>query len=72
MHRMSSSEFTRSESEAAHRASFEETYPRYEFAELVRLALAVGAWLVKVRGRVERRRPDMSGSPLPGEMNPAE
>jgi hypothetical protein len=72
MHRMSSSKFHRSESKAAQPASFEETYPRYEFAELVRLALAVGAWLVEVRGRIARRRPDVSGRPLPGEMNPAE
>lgn len=69
MHRMSSSQFPRRESEAADHASFEETYPRYEFAELVRLAVAMGAWVAKVRGRP---RPDVSGSPSPGEMKPAE
>jgi hypothetical protein len=66
-----SSEFPRSESKAAHGASFEETWPRHEFAELVRLALAAGAWLVNMRRRIEKRRPDVS-RPLPGEMNPAE
>jgi hypothetical protein len=70
MHRISSSEFR--EDRDAHRASFEESYPRYEFAELVRLALAAGAWLAKVRRRIERRRPSVSGRPLPGEIHPAE
>jgi hypothetical protein len=69
---MSSSEFPRSESKAAHRATFEETYPRYDFPELVRLALAMGAWLAKVRRRLEGRRPDVSGRPVPGDINPAE
>jgi hypothetical protein len=68
----SSSEFSRSKDQAACPPAFEETYPRYEFAELVRLAVAIGAWLVKVRRRIERRRPDMPGGPSPGEMNPAE
>jgi hypothetical protein len=72
MHRMSSSESPRSKSKAAQHATFEETYPRYEFAELVRLALAAGAWLAKVRRRIERRRPDVSGRPLPGGVHPAE
>lgn len=62
----------RSGSDAVDRAAtFEESYPRYEFAELVRLAVAVAAWLVKVRRRLERRR-DASTGPLPDPMNPAE
>ena len=72
MDRVSSSEDCPGEHRAAHRATFENTYPRYEFAELVRLALAAGAWLVKMRGRLERRQPGMPSTPLPGEMNPAE
>jgi hypothetical protein len=72
MDRMSSSQFPRRESKVAHCASFEETYPRYDFAELVRLAMAAGAWLAKVRRRIERRRPNVSGRPLPGEISPAE
>jgi hypothetical protein len=69
---VSSSRFRRGEGEAPHHASFEETYPRYEFAELVRLTLAAAAWLVGMRRRVERRRSDVSRRPSPGEMNPAE
>ena len=68
---MSSSKFAEAEDRGAQRASFEETYPRYEFAELVRLALAAAAWLVKLR-RAGRQRPDVSIEPLPRDMNPAE
>ena len=52
-------------------ATFEEVYPRYEFAELVRLAMAAGAWLVKLRRRSEPRS-EIAINPLPGDMNPAE
>jgi hypothetical protein len=31
--------------------TFEETYPRYEFSELVRIGLALAAWIAR------RRRP---------------
>jgi hypothetical protein len=72
MDRMSSSDFSRGKKQAAHPATFEETWPRYEFAELVRLALAVGAWLAKGRRRIQRRRLEGSGSLLPGEIKPAE
>jgi hypothetical protein len=69
----SSFEEHRSEGDAVDRvATFEETYPRYEFAVLVRLAMAAGAWLGGMRRRVERRRPDTSGGPSPHEMKPAE
>ncbi len=45
--------------------SFEETYPHYPFAELVRLAIAVGGWLARVRqashdGALRARRPPPS------------
>jgi hypothetical protein len=33
------------------RATFEESYPRYEFAPLVAIALALGSWLVGQRKR---------------------
>ena len=66
-----SSELPSSDHEAGDGWAFEETYPRYEFAELVRLVLAVGAWLAKTRP-LANRRPDLSSGPLPGQINPAE
>ena len=37
------------------RPTFEETYPRYEFAPLVTIALALGGWLAGLqRDRVKR------------------
>ena len=66
-----SSESSSSDHEAGDGWAFEETYPRYEFAELVRLVLAVGAWLAKTRP-LANRRPDLSSGPLPGQINPAE
>ena len=71
MDRVSSSECSQGEDKLTHRTPFEEAYPRYEFAELVRLALAMGAWLVDTRRRVQRPGPDVSSDPLPGERNPA-
>jgi hypothetical protein len=59
--------------------TFEETYPRYEFAEMVRIGLvlaewlAAGAgWLAKVGRRVQRPHSGISSRPSPGEMRPAE
>ena len=72
MDRRSSPELPQSAHQAGRITTFEETYPRYEFAELVRLTLAAAAWLVGMRRRVAGRRPDISGRPLPGEINPAE
>ena len=66
-----SSESSSSDHEAGDGWAFEETYPRYEFPELVRFALALGAWLAKVR-RGLRRPTGPSSTPLPGQMNPAE
>jgi len=72
MDRMSLAEPGR-EQKAARVPTFEETYPRYEFSELVRLALLAGTWLVKGRRRVElRRRLGLSPRPLPGETIPAD
>jgi hypothetical protein len=33
------------------RPTFEETYPRYEFAEMVRIGLAIGDWIARLRRR---------------------
>ena len=41
--------------------TFEETYPKYEFSELVRRALALGACIAGMRRRPKAPRPD----PLP-------
>jgi hypothetical protein len=54
------------------RPTFEETYPRYEFAPLVTIALALGGWLaslkrdrVKRAPRAEARTPETSGPAAP-------
>jgi hypothetical protein len=31
------------------RPTFEETYPRYEFSELVRIGLLIGDWIARLR-----------------------
>ena len=79
MDRMSSSERSQNEHEATRPATFEETYPRYEFAEMVRIGLvlaewlAAGAgWLAKVGRRVQRPHSGISSRSSPGEMRPAE
>ena len=36
------------------RPTFEETYPRYEFAPLVTIVLALGDWLAARRDRAKR------------------
>lgn len=71
MDRVSSSECSQGEDRAAYRTTFEQSYTQYEFAELVRLALAIGAWLVNMRRRAEKRGPDVPRRRSPGEMNPA-
>jgi len=69
----SSPELPSGEHEAERHPTFEETYPRYEFAELVRLGLALAQWLVQGHRRMElRRRPDLSSPPLPDGTSPAE
>ncbi len=41
------------------RETFEETYPRYPFAELVRLGILLGRWLAKLRLIHGERRRDL-------------
>jgi hypothetical protein len=74
MDRRSSPDLPQSVHHAGRITTFEETYPRYEFAELVRLTLALAAWLVRGRRRLEARRPPrVSRSPLSGgTTTPAE
>jgi hypothetical protein len=42
--------------------TFEETYPKYEFSELVRLGLALAAWTLRVLHRARALRPDASAT----------
>lgn len=42
---------------------FEKTYPKYEFSELVRLAIALGAWIAGLRRRTEVSRPEPPPAP---------
>jgi hypothetical protein len=54
------------------RPTFEETYPRYEFAPLVTIALAVGGWLAGQRDRVKPGpRARMKTPQAPGTAAPA-
>ena len=39
--------------------TFEETYPRYPFAELVRLGILLGRWLARARLVLGARRRDL-------------
>ena len=43
--------------------TFEETYPKYEFSELVRLGLAMAAWTLRVLDRARALRPDAPATP---------
>jgi hypothetical protein len=45
------------------RPTFEETYPKYEFSELVRMGIALGASLAGLRRRAQAPRPDPPLSP---------
>jgi hypothetical protein len=52
--------------------TFEEVYPRYEFAPLVAIALALGGWLAGLRDRVKHaRRARVQRSEAPGPAAPA-
>jgi hypothetical protein len=54
------------------RPTFEETYPRYEFAPLVAIALALGGWLAGLRDRVKHaRRARVQRPEAPGPAAPA-
>jgi len=74
MDRKRSPDYRPGEHQTGRHPTFEETYPRYDFAELVRLALVLAAWLVKGRRRLETRRPPgasrgplSGGTPTPAE-----
>jgi hypothetical protein len=78
MDHVSSSESSQNQDSPA-LPTFEETYPRYEFAEMVRIGLVVAEWLAaaaewlaKVSRGVQRPRSGISSKPLPGEVHPAE
>jgi hypothetical protein len=43
--------------------SFEETYPKYEFSELVRIGIAVGASIVWMLRHAKAPRPDALPTP---------
>ena len=45
------------------RLTFEETYPRYEFSELVRIGLAFAAWIAR------RRHPRVAAMPSTVEQS---
>lgn len=62
------SEYSQNKNQGARRATFEETYPRYEFAEMVRIGLVLAewlaagpGWLTKVSRRMQAARLEMSG-----------
>ena len=74
-----SSEYSQNENQVARRATFEETYPRYEFAETVRIGLVLAEWLAagagwlgKMSRRAQEARFGMAGRPSAREMPPAE
>ena len=48
--------------------TFERTYPKYEFSELVRMAIAVGAWITGIRRRAKAPRPDVPPTPAAGKQ----
>jgi hypothetical protein len=45
------------------RPTFEETYPKYEFSELVRIGIAIAAWISRIRRHAEASRPDAAPTP---------
>jgi hypothetical protein len=45
------------------RPTFEQTYPKYEFSELVRLGLALAAWLRGVLHRAQASPPAVPPAP---------
>jgi hypothetical protein len=47
--------------------TFEKTYPKYEFSELVRMAIALGAWISGIRRRAKAPRPDAPPAPTAGK-----
>jgi hypothetical protein len=45
------------------RPTFEETYRKYEFSELVRVGIALATWIVRMLRRAEAHRPDAPSAP---------
>jgi hypothetical protein len=45
------------------RPTFEEAYPKYEFSELVRVGLAMAAWILRLVHRAQARRPEAAPTP---------
>jgi hypothetical protein len=45
------------------RPTFEETYPKYEFSELVRVGIAIGASIVRMLRRDKAHRPHALPTP---------
>ena len=45
------------------RPTFEETYPKYEFSELVRVGIAISASIIRLFRRAEARRLDALPTP---------
>ena len=43
--------------------TFEKTYPKYEFSELVRVGIVVSAWIVRLFRRATAHRPDALPTP---------
>ena len=62
MDRGSSSKYPSDETTASRPASFEETYPRYEFAEMVRLGLVLAGWIAAGANWLANMRRRQQGS----------
>jgi hypothetical protein len=45
------------------RPTFEETYPKYEFSELVRIGIAIAAWISRIRRHAGAPRADTPPTP---------
>jgi hypothetical protein len=58
----SSSEYSNDENTTSRPASFEETYPRYEFAEMVRIGLVLAEWIAAGANWLTNRRRRQQGS----------
>jgi hypothetical protein len=54
------------------RPNFEETYPRYEFSELVRLGIAIGRWMLGMLRLARTPAPDARSAPAPADILPAD
>ena len=54
------------------RETFEETYPKYEFSELVRLGLVFANWIIGRVRRAKAQAPDARAAPASRRILPAE